>query len=62
MLHEHLDSKWINGAGKDVSDILRGQIMAMKSFLDLKNTFARLDNLKKEVEEEKVKHEAGKRS
>lgn len=51
-LERQLKYNWVNGIGKDVSDIIRGKIQMLEEILDTKNVFKKYDDLKKEVEDQ----------
>jgi hypothetical protein len=54
-IQNQLNYRWINSAGKDISDILRGKLEAIDMFLDFKNVFKRMDEMKKAMEDLKKK-------
>jgi hypothetical protein len=50
-IQDQLNRRWINGIGRDISDLLRGKLEILDMFLNIKDVFESFDNLKKSVEE-----------
>lgn len=59
-IQKQLEYRWISAAGKDISDILRGKLEILDTFLDLKNIFANMDRIEKQIKdiEDKIKEGA----
>lgn len=51
-LERQLKYNWINGAGQDISNFVRGKIQMLEEILDTRNVFKKYDDLKKTVEDE----------
>ena len=46
-----LEKRWINSVGLDISNALRGKIDAIDMMLDMRNIFANMDKLEKELKD-----------
>ena len=50
-IQNQLNYRWINGAGQDISNLLRGKLEALDTILDLKNMFERMDKMEQKLKD-----------
>ena len=54
-----LEYRWINAAGQDISNILRGKIEVLDTFLNMPNIFAEMDKLERQLKEQEEELKKG---